>query len=395
MKAVKAIIAGTIYTPAEEIHNGVILVEGHRIAKVGPREQVKIPQGAAVIDYQDRTVVPGFIDIHIHGAVGYDLMEATPEAIAAVGKYLARHGTTSYAATTVAASLDRTLNATKGLSEIIRASNSSHVVPDNIAGAQPVCIHLEGPFLNIKRRGAHPASQIQKPSTELLAKFLEAADGTVRLLTLAPELEGALTVLEFARNKGLKVGIGHSNATYEEAERAIEAGATHAIHFFNAMRPFMHRDSGIIGAVLTDDRVSAELICDGIHVEPTAIRVLVRSKGVERLILVSDSLSGAGMPDGNYRLGNFTVHVAGGVCRTVEGNLAGSTIMLDAALRNLSAYTGLSYKQCLPCVTSNPASILGMENQKGLIAPRADADLAVLDQQFYVTQTYVRGRPVL
>jgi N-acetylglucosamine-6-phosphate deacetylase len=395
MKAVKAIIAGTIYTPAEEIRNGVILVEGHRIAKVGPREQVKIPQGAAVIDYQDRTVVPGFIDIHIHGAVGYDLMEATPEAVAAVGKYLARHGTTSYAATTVAASLDRTLNAAKGLGEIIRASNSSHVGSDKISGAEPACIHLEGPFLNIKRRGAHPASQIQKPSTELLTKFLDAADGTVRILTLAPELEGALTVLEFARSKGLKVGIGHSNATYEEAKTAIEAGATHAVHFFNAMRPFMHRDSGIIGAVLTDDRVSAELICDGIHVEPTAIRLLVRSKGVERLILVSDSLSGAGMPDGNYRLGNFTVHVAGGVCRTVEGNLAGSTIMLDAALRNLSAYTGLSYRQCLPCVTSNPARILGLENQKGVIAPRADADMAVLDQQFYVTQTYVRGRPVL
>ena len=395
MKAVKAIIAGTVYTPVEEIRNGVILVEGHRIAKVGPREQIKIPQGATVIDYQDRTVVPGFIDIHIHGAVGYDLMEGTPEAVASVGKYLARHGTTSYAATTVAASLERTLNAAKGLGEIIRASNSAHVVPDKISGAQPACIHLEGPFLNIKRRGAHPASQIQKPSTELLARFLDAADGTVRILTLAPELEGALTVLEFARSKGLKVGIGHSNATYEEAKSAIEAGATHAVHCFNAMRPFGHRDAGIIGAVLTDDRVSAELICDGIHVEPTAIRLLIRSKGIERLILVSDSLSGAGMPDGNYRLGNFTVHVAGGVCRTVEGNLAGSTIMLDAALRNLSAYTGLSYRQCLPSVTTNPARILGLEKQKGVIAPRADADLAVLDQQFYVTQTYVRGRPVL
>ena len=395
MKAVKAIIAGTVYTPVEEIRNGVILVEGHRIAKVGPREQIRIPQGATVIDYQDRTVVPGFIDIHIHGAVGYDLMEGTPEAVASVGKYLARHGTTSYAATTVAASLERTLNAAKGLGEIIRASNSAHVVPDKISGAQPACIHLEGPFLNIKRRGAHPASQIQKPSTELLARFLDAADGTVRILTLAPELEGALTVLEFARSKGLKVGIGHSNATYEEAKSAIEAGATHAVHCFNAMRPFGHRDAGIIGAVLTDDRVSAELICDGIHVEPTAIRLLIRSKGIERLILVSDSLSGAGMPDGNYRLGNFTVHVAGGVCRTVEGNLAGSTIMLDAALRNLSAYTGLSYRQCLPSVTTNPARILGLEKQKGVIAPRADADLAVLDQQFYVTQTYVRGRPVL
>jgi len=395
MKAVKAIIAGTIYTPAEEIHDAVILIEGHRIAKVGPRDQVKIPSGATVIENQDRIVVPGFIDVHIHGAVGYDLMEASPEAVAAVGKYLARHGTTSYAATTVAASLERTLNAAKGLGQIIRTSNSSHVVPDKITGAQPVCIHLEGPFLNVRKRGAHPASQIQKPSTDLLATFLDAAGGTARILTLAPELEGALTVLEYARNKGLKVGIGHSNATYEQAKSAIDAGATHAVHCFNAMRPFMHRDAGIIGAVLTDDRVSAELICDGIHVEPTAIRLLVRSKGVERLVLVSDSVSGAGMPDGNYRLGNFSVHVAGGVCRTVEGNLAGSTITLDAALRNLSAYTGLSYRECLACVTTNPARILGLEKQKGIIAPRADADLAVLDQGFYVTQTYVRGRPVL
>jgi len=395
MKAVKAILAGTIYTPAEKIRNGVILIEGHRIAKVGPRDQVKIPPGATIIDNQDRTVVPGFIDIHIHGAVGYDLMEATPEAVEAVGKYLARHGTTSYAATTVAASLERTLDAARGLGEIIRASNGAHVVSDKIAGAQPLCIHLEGPFLNVKKRGAHPASQIQKPSIELLTRILDAAGGTARILTLAPELEGALAVLEFARSKGMKVGIGHSNATYEEAKSAIDAGATHAVHCFNAMRPFTHRDAGIIGAVLTDERVSAELICDGIHVEPTAIRLLVKSKGLERVILVSDSLSGAGMPDGNYRLGNFTVHVAGGVCRTVEGNLAGSTITLDAALRNLSAYTGFSYRQCLPCVTTNPARILGLEAQKGVIAPRADADLAVLDQEFYVTQTYVRGRPVL
>lgn len=395
MKAVKAILAGTVYTPLQEIHDAVILIEGHRIAKVGRRDQVKVPAGATVIDNQDRIVVPGFIDIHIHGAVGYDLMEATPEAVAAVGKYLARHGTTSYAATTVAATLERTLNAASGLGQMIRTSNSSQVASDKISGAQPVCIHLEGPFLNVKRRGAHPASQIQKPSTALLARFLDAAGGTARILTIAPELEGALTVLEYARDKGLRVGIGHSNATYEQTKSAIDAGASHAVHCFNAMRPFMHRDAGILGAVLTDNRVSAELICDGIHVEPTAIRLLVRSKGLEQLVLVSDSVSGAGMPDGNYRLGNFTVHVAGGVCRTVEGSLAGSTITLDAALRNLSAYTGYSYKQCLPCITANPARILGLEKQKGIIAPRADADLAILDQEFYVTQTYVRGRPVL
>jgi N-acetylglucosamine-6-phosphate deacetylase len=395
MKAVKAIQAGAIYTPTEMIENGVILIEGHRIVKVGTKDKIKIPASATVIDNQDRLIVPGFIDIHIHGAAGRDLMEGTPDAVSAVAHYLARHGTTSFLATTVTASLERTLHAAKGLGELISASQSSHGDSDSIAGAQPIGIHLEGPFINIKKRGAHPASQIQKPSIETMARILDAAGSAAKVVTLAPEIDGALAVLEYVRGRGLRVGIGHSNATYEETERAIAAGATHAVHFYNAMRPFTHRDSGIIGAVLTDNRLSAELICDGVHVEPTAIRMLVKSKGLELVILVSDSLSGAGMPDGNYRLGNFTVHVAGGVCRTVDGNLAGSTVTLDAAVRKLSTFTGESYQACLPCATFNPARLLGIEKQKGVITPGADADLAILDKNHFVTQTYVRGRPVL
>jgi len=395
MKAVKAIQAGAIYTPTEMIENGVILIDGYRIVKVGTKDKIKIPASATVIDNRDRLVVPGFIDIHIHGAAGRDLMEGTPDAVSAVAHYLARHGTTSFLATTVTASLERTLHAAKGLGEMIRTSHSSHGDSDSIAGAQAVGIHLEGPFINIKKRGAHPGSQIQKPSIETMTRILDAAGSAAKVVTLAPEIDGALAVLEYVRGRGLRVGIGHSNATYEEAERAIAAGATHAVHFYNAMRPFAHRDSGIIGAVLTDDRVSAELICDGVHVEPTAIRMLVKSKGLELVILVSDSLSGAGMPDGNYRLGNFTVHVAGGVCRTVDGNLAGSTVTLDAAVRKLSTYTGESYQACLTCATLNPARLLGIEKQKGVIAPGADADLAILDKNHFVTQTYVRGRAVL
>ena len=395
MKATKAILAGTIYTPTEAIENGVILMDSSRVTKVGKRDDIKIPSTATVIDNTDRIVVPGFIDMHIHGASGHDLMEGTPEAVSAVGTFLARHGTTSYLATTVTATLDRTLHAASSLCELIRASQSSHGASDKIAGAQPLGIHFEGPFLNAKKRGAHPVSQLRKPSVEIAGKILDQADDTARIFTLAPELEGALTVLEYVKGRGLRVGIGHSNATFEEAERAIAAGATHAVHVYNAMRSFAHRDSGIIGAILTDDRVSAELICDGVHVEASAVRVLVRSKGLSRIILVSDSSSGAGIPDGNYRLGNFTVHVAGGVCRTVEGNLAGSTITLDAAVRNLSTFTGFTYQECLPCATLNPARMLGMEKQKGVIAPGADADLAILDRDYFVTHTYVRGRPGL
>ena len=395
MQHSKAIMVGTIFTPTERIDNGVIVIKGHRIHEVGRQEEIKIPSGIPTIDNRDRVIVPGFIDMHIHGAAGHDLMEGTMESVSSVSSYLARHGTTSYLATTATASIDRTLHAAKKLGEIIREFNKSQSSFKKYTGAEPIGIHLEGPFINVKKRGAHPASKLKKPSISLLKRFLNAAGGTVRVLTLAPELDGALAVLEFATSKGLRVGIGHSNATYEEAERSITAGATHAAHIYNAMRPFLHRDPGIIGAILTDRRISAELICDGIHVDKSAIQLLVLSKGIDKLLLVTDSLSGAGMPDGNYRLGNFTVHVAGGVCRTIEGNLAGSTVTLDAAIRNLSSFTGLKYEQCLVAATINPARLLGLEKQKGSIVKGADADLVVLDRSFFVTQTYVRGQPAL
>ncbi len=395
MNAITAILAGSIYTPTEKIDDGVILMDGPRVATVGPKKQIKVPAAAKVIDNRDRIVVPGFIDMHIHGAAGHDLMEATPEAVSAVATFLARHGTTAFLATTVTASLERTFAAARGLSKIIRAWERSLGISAKTAGAHPVGIHFEGPFLNIEKRGVHPASHIQKPTTETFECLLKHADGTARVMTMAPEVDTGLAVLKCAGSHGLRVGIGHSNATFEEAEQAIAAGATHAVHVYNAMRPFLHRDPGILGAVLTDDRVSAELICDGVHVDPVAVCLLVRSKGTERVILITDSLSCNGMPDGSYPLGEFMVQVGGGVCRAVGGVLAGSTLTLDAALRNLASFTGLSYERCLPCATLNPAKILGLEKHKGVIAPGADADLVVLDRNYFVTQTYVRGRAAL
>ena len=392
--AVTAIRAGTIFTPEKEIRNGVILMDGQHIVGVGPEDSIGVPAGAVVIGHQNRIVTPGFIDLHIHGAAGHDFMEATPAALSAIGAFLARHGTTSYVATTVTASIEETLRAASALGEIIRASRLSDL--GSKAGgqstAQPLGIYFEGPFLNVIRRGAHPEAEIQKPSVQLCKNFLDAAQGTALALALAPELDDALPVLQYARGRGIRVGIGHSNATYEEAERAIDAGATHAVHIYNAMRPFTHRDTGIIGAVLTDDRLSAELICDGLHVEPAAVRLVVRAKGMDRIILVTDSLSATGMPDGAYQLGQFKVNVVGGVCRTAEGNLAGSSITLQQALRNLMHFTGQTFKDCLPCATLNPARLLGLEKQKGVIACGADADLAILDGDYVVQGAYVRGR---
>lgn len=392
-----AIRARIIYTPTETIEDGVVLIVGPHITAVGGRDKVRIPPAAEVVEFPNEAVAPGFIDLHIHGAGGRDLMEATEEAVSAVGSYLARHGTTSFLATTITASLERTVQAVRGLGRIIRGrgrdGNPEGRAPQ-AAAAQPIGIHFEGPFLNVVRRGAHPAEHIQKPSLETLRQMLEAADGTARVITMAPEVEGALDLLSHARKAGVRVAIGHSDATYEEAERAVEAGATHATHAFNAMRPFLHRDPGILGAVLTDDRLSAELISDGIHVGGPAVRLLLKAKGLERTLLVTDCLSAAGMPEGEYSLGEFRIRVADGACHKLDGTLAGSTLTLDRALNNLARVTGLSLPRCLPCATLNPARLLGLEKKKGVIAPGADADLVVLDAKYQVTQTYVRGQPV-
>jgi N-acetylglucosamine-6-phosphate deacetylase len=395
MKKLKAVFAGKIYTPLQEIVGGVVLIEGTRIVRVGPKSKVKVPRGAEVLDHREHTIVPGFIDVHTHGTAGHDLMEGTSQAVSSVANFLARKGTNSFVATTVTAGLEDTLTAVGNLAKAIRAQRLVAQQPDQPPSSEILGIHFEGPFLNGKRRGAQPADQIQPPSVELLQKLLVAAEGNGRVITLAPELEGALPLLKYARRRGLRVSIGHSDATLEEAERALDAGATQATHVFNAMRPFNHRDPGIIGAVLTDDRVFAELICDGIHVHPGAVRLLAKSKGLDRVLLVSDSGPGTGMPDGNYRIHKFDVTIVDGVCRDQQGNLAGSTVTLETELRNLMRFTGQPYAKVLPCATLNPARQLGLEKRKGVIAPGADADLVALDAAYHVVQAYVRGRSVL
>ncbi len=395
MNTLKAILAGTLYTPLAEIRDAVVLIEEHRIVKVGTRQEVKIPKEAVVMDDSDRIVAPGMMDLHIHGAAGHDLMEASAEAVTAVGRFLARHGTTAFVPTTITAPPQTIREAARGLGEVIRNWDGRHGVGESSPSAEPLGLHFEGPFLNTLRRGAQSASQIQPPSLAMMQQFLEASAGTTRIVTLAPELEGALEMIALLRRNNVRVAIGHSNATWAEAQKALEAGATHATHVYNAMRPFSHRDPGILGAVLTEDRLKGELICDGFHVDPVAVRLMLRAKGAEGILLVTDSLSGAGMPDGEYRVGEMAVRLEKSVLRTPEGTLAGSTLTLDLAVRNLMRFTGLPFQQCVMTATLNPARLLGVEQRKGIIAPGADADLVVFDKNYFVAQTYVRGRAVL
>src|SRR5208337_775627 len=244
---------------------------------------------------------------------------------------------------------------------------SKYMGRQRIAGdsrAEVLGIHFEGPFINPVRRGVQPAEFIQLPSVELLGKFIDAAGGHAQILTIAPELLGAMPCIDAARESGLVVGIGHTDATYEQARAAIAHGARHAVHVYNAMRPFSHRDSGVIGAVLTSPEVTAELIADNVHVDEAAMRLLLKAKGASHVILVSDGISATGMPDGKYQLGNLEVTVTGGVCRNAEGKLAGSTLTLDRSLRNIVAL-GASLCDAVRMLTLNPATLLGLEFKKG------------------------------
>jgi N-acetylglucosamine-6-phosphate deacetylase len=379
--------AGRAFTPFEEISDAVIVIQGSKISAAGQRGKVDLPRGARELNASGRTVVPGFVDVHIHGAGGHDVMEGTREALEIITATVAAHGTTSLVATTVTASEKETRASVAGIAHFIL--NTSQYAARELS-AEILGIHFEGPFISPARRGVHPAKWIVPPSRELLAQLLGEACGTAQILTLAPELPGALDLISVARQAGLVVSLGHTDATYEQAQAAIEAGASHAAHVFNAMRPFSHRGTGVIGAVLTSPKVSAELIADGVHVDEAAMRMLVELKTPERVILVSDGISATGMPDGKYQLGTFEVKVSGGVARNAEGKLAGSTLTLDRALRNMVAL-GVPLSSALRMVTANPARQIGLGARKGVLAPGADADLVFLDDKLEVSGVMTRG----
>jgi len=375
-------------TPMAEIPGAGILVRDGVIEAIGPRQDMSVPAGAQEISAVEQTAVPGFVDVHIHGAGGRDVMEGTDEALIVVARTLARHGTTSFVATTVTASPDDTCRSVDGIARFM----TQQLQTDN-PRAEVLGVHYEGPFLNKARRGVHPAEWLQMPSTEILERLLQCASGKARILTIAPELLGAVPCIEAAHTAGVVVAMGHTDATYEEARAAISRGVHHAVHVYNAMRPFSHRDSGVIGAVLTSTEVTAELIADGVHVEEAAMRVLLQAKGPGGVILVSDGISATGMPDGKYYLGNFEVTVSNGVCRNAEGKLAGSTLTLDRALRNIVAL-GIPLADAVRMLTTNPAKLLGIEFKKGALRTGADADIVLLDQNLQITNVWTRGIPL-
>jgi N-acetylglucosamine-6-phosphate deacetylase len=382
-----ALLARQLFTPVECVDNAVLVMEDGIISAVGPRDAVSIPVGSRLIDLGDSILAPGLIDIHIHGGAGHDVMEGSDESLAAIERMIARHGVTSYCPTTVTAPLDQTLKSLEMLGEAVqRAEADGH----DSSRARPLGIHLEGPFLSHARRGVHPPFHLRPVSSGTFNQMCDAASGRIKVLTIAPELEGALPLIRDVARRGVCVSIGHSNATLQQAMAGVEAGARHATHTFNAMRRIDHRDPGLLGAILTDRNVTADIIADGIHIEPVVVDLFMRAKGVEGAVLITDGISAMGMPDGTYHLGSFEVEVRGERCSS-HGKLAGSVLTLDRAVRNVMQFAKLNFLDSVRLATLNPARVLGLAHRKGVLRAGADADVVVFSPMSEVRQTIVGG----
>jgi N-acetylglucosamine-6-phosphate deacetylase len=384
-------VASRLYTPTEEILHPLLVTEDGQIAEVFSRSGKAVPGSASLVDLGDAVLAPGFLDIHTHGGTGVDVMRAAQSDLERLGHFLTTHGVTGYFPTTVAAPLDATCAALGRLADAIEAGQNGTRASGDSVRARPLGIHLEGPFLSHKRRGVHAPEFLVAPSLEIFDRLWQAARGHVRMMTIAPEIPGAMEVIAQAARRHVSVSIGHSDAVMSVAQDAVNAGARHATHTFNAMRPLEHRDPGIVGEVLSDDRLTADIIADGIHVAPPVVQIFLRAKGVERAVLITDAISATGMPDGAYQLGSIQVEVKGGKC-TANGSLAGSVLTMDRAVRNVMQFAHWSLKDALRAATLNPARAAGLTGNHGVLASGAAADFTVLSPGGEVRKTVVGGR---
>ncbi len=382
----RTITAAKLWDGTTLLDNPVITIDDGHIASIAARASGE-PDGEH--HFPAATLAPAFFDVHIHGSAGHDVMEATPEALGAIGRFLASRGTGSFLATTVTAPLDMTLRALDGLASLIDHPGS---IPSNGPTTKPIGIHLEGPFLSHAKCGVQPKEHLLAPDISTFDKLYEAAGGHARLMTLAPELPGAIELAAHATARGVRVSVGHSDATAAETRAALAAGAVSATHTFNAMRALDHHEPGILGTVLTTESLFAELICDGIHTDPAIVDLWWHAKGSERGILITDAMSAAGMPDGEYRLGGFAVQVANGRAMA-RGVLAGSVLTLDCALANFTRFTGAPLEQSLRLLTVNPAAMTGFANQAGSLQAGQPANLVAVDAQGKLVASFHNGEP--
>lgn len=374
------IINGTIVTPHQILTDRTLLIEGGKIAAIVPAAEASGGPREQVIDARGLWVAPGLIDVHVHGSAGYDTLDATPEAIRGMARFFAQHGVTGYLATTAAAPPD----------VILASIQNAAACPPPEDGAQHLGLHIEGPYLNPNYKGAQPPQYLRDADPVEYEAWLES--GFVRLITVAPERAGSLMLIRRGVEAGVEFAVGHSQATFEQVTEAADLGLRQATHTFNGMLGLHHRSPGTVGAVLADDRIYAQIIPDGVHLHPAIVKLVVRAKGPARTILITDGVRAAGLGDGEYTLAGEKITVSGGICRTAAGGLAGSTLTMDAAVRNTMKFAGLSLGEALTMATATPAEAMGWLGRKGVLAPGADADLILLDTDLNICLTMVAGR---
>jgi N-acetylglucosamine-6-phosphate deacetylase len=370
---------GVVEYPLVSVEDGRI----SRIESLNAGDHQRVP---ATHRFPEATLAPAYVDIHIHGCAGHDVMEATPEALRAIGSYLASRGVGAYFPTTVTSPRDETMRSLAGLAAEI-GRGSTH------CGATPLGIHLEGPFLSHLKRGVHTEALLEAPSIALFDRFWQAAEGKINLMTIAPELHGAAELIAHATALGVRCSMGHSDARACEAEAGYVAGARSATHTFNAMRAIDHREPGLAAYVLDKRSLFAEIICDGIHVDPMMVRLYFKAKDDDRIILVTDGISATGMPDGTYRLGDMEVEVRDGRC-TSDGTLAGSVLTLDRGVQNLMEFTGASLKIAVAAASRNPSQLMGIGDSWGSLYVGGAANITVLSPSAEVMETFLAGRAI-
>jgi len=370
----------------DEIASGidVILKDGY-IFEMRNRQDCIGVDYDEVIDGENGYLVPGYIDIHHHGNSGFDIMDGTIEALTHMGEFQASHGVTSFLGATMTNPKEAIVKALENAKNYIALSNKSS------KSSHFLGIYLEGPYFSAEKKGAQPIEFIRNGDMAEINEFMEAANHHIRVVAIAPELDGSLEIIRRLTQDGVKVALGHSNASYAEAEAGILAGGSIATHLYNGMRAFSHREPAIVGAVLTSDQIAAEMIVDMIHLHKAAIQLAYRSKGSEQLILVSDAMRATGLKDGEYDLGGQTVHVTDGKAKLANGTIAGSTLTLDKAVKNMVEVVGVPLVDAIKMASLNPARALGIDQHVGSIEKGKDADLVILNPDLTVKSVLLKG----
>jgi N-acetylglucosamine-6-phosphate deacetylase len=364
---------------------GYLVLAGERIYNIYSSDYPFKKGRPHIIDYGDLYIAPGLVDMHLHGALGKDVMDCQEDSIRTIARHQAMHGVTGFVGSTISASMDSVLEAINVIKK-----TSAESLPSEILG-----VHVEGPFLSLQEKGAHPSSYIKGMTKKDYNELNETLSGWRAVFSLAPEVKANMRWIAKLKAQGFVLAIGHSDATYDQAMESFARGVTHATHLYNAMSPFDHREPGVVGAVLDSGRVTAELIVDGIHVHPAALRLAVTCKGMEKICLVTDSMMATGVGNGIYKWGEQEIEVRGNKAQVRRSDvLAGSVLTLNKAVKNMVDWTGVPLNRAINMASLNPARVLGLDSEIGSLRINKLANIVVLDREFNVVETILRGKSV-